>query len=380
MGTHWFKKAGLWLTAFIKRLLPYCLLLGSMGTVSCSWFLPTFEQQIATSAVWDQTSAHILILESRYQTRNPGKPYWDTTAGHTGWMTVLYTTTSANLDQRQELIRWDNTSGDAEGGSAQAVPLYWYKDGVQPGRLFYAVHGVAVVRNLVTGQRSVLRIPEAVENKYFWSHVPSADNGLPPDAFSVLPSPDGNYTAVFYQVAVLAGSIFDAMDYYKCIAIFDRQGKFIAAWDPYTDEGKLSSRLRSPLLLQQAIIVPEYDNPPRPGYQAKKPVPSYASAHFIWAKDSRSLYIAGNDSQTNFAYRLSIDPAAEPKLSAQTINQFPERAVPAPGRAVSAEGWLLSVESSPDELTARIYLHQLTDWVSHAEIQLVPLMDIEYAY
>lgn len=347
---------------------------------ACGWFQAPTPMKIALNAVWDQKSEQLIILESRYETRKPEKPYWDGTAGHTGWETVLFTSRKTDFSDWQEVARWDNSDGEAEGGAAQATPLYWYRDESGPGRIFYAMHGRAVVRDLSGGRRYELSLPGPVQDRYFWNHVPSLKDGQPPDAISILPSPDGMLTAVYYQLGVLAGGFFGDMDFYKCIAIFDRQGHFLAAWDPYTDEGKILSRLRAMLRLDLPELEPNYDNPPPPAFQSKSPVASLASTYFIWGQDSRSLYVIGSYAEDRFAYLLTLNSGTNPGVAAAAVSEVPERAVSVPGRAVSDSGLLLSVERSRDELGARIYGHQLSDWLPFNHVPMVSLSTISYAY
>jgi|GEM_PF-3591507 len=349
---------------------------------ACDWLKPEVSLNYAGNAVFNQDSSKVLILESRYTTKDPDQPYWNNTVSHREWQLALLTATPTNLGSRTALAVLDDLDGDFIDGAIQSNAVYWYTDSTAASRLFYAIHSQAVIRTLPDGQRSILSLPYATEARYFWNHLPWIDDSVPPDAFSILPSPDGEFTAVYYQIAVLGENIFADMDYYKCIAIFDRQNRFLAAWDPYTDNGLQADRLSAQLRVDPPIFNPAYDNPAPPGFQAKGPVASYAPAYFQWSADSRRLYVAGksySEDQT-FSYQLDLNPGSTPFLTVTPEVSIPAKAIPVPGRAVSDEGKVLSLEVSENELEVQLYLHQLSDWTAHGNPSFVSPTAVNYAY
>lgn len=335
--------------------------------LSCDLF-PPVEMSVRANGAWAHDSSAVLLVESRYLTHRQDAAYWAPEAGHHDWRTVIYVAEAGALGDLREIASWPDEFGDSSGGWMQSVPVSWHRD-ADAGRLFYVSGGRPTVRSLSDGTATILDLPNA--SALTLLGLPAEEVGVR----AVLPSPDGMLTAVLYEVVTAdSGAAFGLLFTYA-VAFFDRSGTYLAGYAP-ADRFSLEQ-----LRLEPPPIEPALSNPEPPAFQPYEATPAYLPALFLWAPNSRGVYLVNEaDTLTGERQALLIELDQGGALFAMPAATVPERAIPAPGGPVSADGRLLAFRHDPkDSNSAEPFLHQLSSWKDYGSLLLIPLEDESYA-
>ncbi|HEY8209154.1 MAG TPA: hypothetical protein VIG99_16800 [Myxococcaceae bacterium] len=317
-----------------------CLILTLAALIAsasgCGQQGPLVEKRFVANGAWAADGSAALLVESRYQTRTPGRPYFSDQDSF-DWEFAFLQADPSSLQGRTELAHFpDPQTYPGPARQIQYSPIYWDRAG---GKVLSG----HTVFDLQTGSSTALWLPRSTALALFGSIPGASQTEHPEEGFidSSLLSPDGTKVGIYYELVEPSRST-------RAIAFFSVDGTFLAS-----TALQAADRLDPP---------PAGDVPVR--------------VHFLWTKDSTGAVVIHieRDAQGNLLPASHADRIAAANAAISQVTMVPARAVPTRGGPISGDGkYLLQVND--DVTTGR-----LPNWIAFENLTDVTLDGVDYIY
>lgn len=329
-------------------MLLACLMLAC----SCDLLLPETVVVREINAAWAPDDSAILVVESEYRTKHPEEPHFNAVSAY-DWK-LRFRIDAPDLGHGAVAMEWGEET--SQGGIPQYGHLYWLKD---RSLVFYMDMNKPYLADLATRIRAPFVPPSSVIMPAF-----SPWPGILYDEliyFEAVPSPDGRFVALW---------VLGAYDVTPGAYIPDiRNQSAIALWR--TVDRRWVSAIRIPWQddsITHAIGSFPEENP--------------EMAHFLWSKDSSSLYAfhsfkdadpiePGGESN---AYSIVITEGAtledDVTLACLEVADVPSIPIPSIGGKLSSAGAFLYLVD-PDGNDTAIGIAYPGHWVAFYDIPSV---------
>lgn len=357
------------------------------SAAGCRVFAPE-TQRVRGNAVWAHDSSAVLVLETVYEARLPGRPYWNVGVGHRNYRQVAYIAEGGDLETLEEVAAWPDEAGDDGAGWMQTAAIYWHRGdnagtgAERPGRLFYTLGDDPVVRDLADGLSETLRLPAAVVQQYFGDFFGLPGEEVVPSAAEVLPSPDGELTAALYTLAYQADPDSLVLSFLNYLAFFTADNEFLGGHQPDPVRFEYDNFKTFLPSIEGSPLADNFGNPEPPAHQRYVPVPAWYAPYLQWHPDSRGVYlVALRDPETSDVHEalfVTVDASADPPVTASAATELPARPVGAPGGAYSDARLLLMVEEDESQTPVSLFTIEDETWLPFSEVPLVDIGDVEY--
>ncbi len=348
------KKKELFLRKIQTHRFPFFLLLFLIGSscwnlIGCSDFTPKGSQVTTISrdinAAWDAKGKKILLIESRYKTKNPNEPYFNA-ASSFDWEVVLYQAKEDpqnphNIIKGEEIYRWKEEANP--GGTLQHDMVYWVST---KQRLIGMLDKRPLLLPLNRQEKSFgtlifLHPPrEEVAKIVGKERVDGVFSRNP------TPSPDGKTIAIFYTLAYRpAGANFTVLHFIHFVSFFSiEDGKHLH-----------STRLTWPDINIDPRISPRQDF-------------IYPQLTFLWRKDSQGVFCL--DRKRAFFVPRNGDPI-------EKVTKVPKIPLPTQWGKISDDGRYLYLEMKGNKAT--IHIKKLSSWIPFQKIPMIPQGTEDYS-
>jgi len=332
------------------------------------WGCQKTEQRIIGNGAWADDGSAVLLVESRYRTQDPSRPYFaDPTSGD--WR-IAFLEADASLQGRTERAVFADLS-PSSGGAIQGSQVYWLR---AQGKVVASQYGRVFVFDLAGPAAQPLWLPRDVALQLFAGFGGSGSTEHPEDGLVVgyAPSPTGSAVGIFYTLAYEGpGGALD-LRFVHAIAFFRLDGTFISATRLSAWDGSNESLRLSP---------PAVGDPAPPGPPSGD-MPLLTGSSFLWTKDGSAAQVVDVDRDDLGAF-LSSSLAERVEVADAGVSQLslvPAIALPTRGGAVSDTGrYLRRVQppASPNQVS--VGLGTAAAWTAFGDVPLVPLDQIDYA-